>query len=258
MFTLNFILAITTGDWINIVIASVAFLTAIITLFTINEMRKQRIHSYHPDLNMANFSFYVYKGDFDEEFKTVSLYSYRDKQDENSPIKGYNELTININNIGFGVAKDIKWRWNFDLEKAKEAICNNDIVSWKKKEDFLCIDSKDLNIEWIYDIEEENIGSSFNFILPYSNENRQTEIIIPSYFIDMYWLYMVIELLIRKKEIIKIDFPSLELYLNYTDIHAKKLEKIFFINLKFDFLAAPSEESRQLAKFRFEITEKDK
>ena len=71
---------ITTADWINIVIASITLLTAIIALLTINEMRKQRIHSYFPDINMVNFSFYVYKGDFDEENKSVYLYSYKNKK----------------------------------------------------------------------------------------------------------------------------------------------------------------------------------
>jgi hypothetical protein len=255
---LSCILTITTADWINIIIASVAFIAAIIALLTVNEIRKQRIHSYHPDINMANFSFYVYKGDFDDEIKTVFLYSYKTKKEEKTPINGFNELTIDINNIGFGVAKDVSWHWRFDLNHAEKALSNNDIVWWRKKDDFLSIDSKELNVEWTYDIDEYNQGGSFNFILPYSNENRKNEIVIPSYFIDMYWLYMVTELILKSPKAVNIDFPPIELHVSYTDIHSEILSKVFFVNLQFDFLTAPSENSNELAKFRFEITEKNK
>ena len=135
---------------------------------------------------MANFSFYVYKGDFDEENKSVYLYSYKNKKKENSKMGGFNELKIGINNIGFGVAKNVRWNWNFDFEKAKKIICNDENVKWEKNEDFIIIDCFPQNVEWAFDIEEHNIGGSFNFILPYGNENRETEIVIPDYFINLY------------------------------------------------------------------------
>ncbi|MFT6066608.1 MAG: hypothetical protein ACJAQX_002501 [Polaribacter sp.] len=72
---------ITTADWINIIIASITLLTAIIALLTINEMSKQRVHSYFPDINMANFSFYVYKQDYDDkEIKLIELYHYKKRK----------------------------------------------------------------------------------------------------------------------------------------------------------------------------------
>ena len=248
---------ITTADWINIVIASITLLTAIIALLTINEIRKQRVHSYFPDINMVNFSFYVYKGDFDEENKSVYLYSYKNKKKENSKIGGFNELKIGINNIGFGVAKNVRWNWNFDFEKAKKIICNDENVKWEKNEDFIIIDCFPQNVEWAFDIEEDNIGGSFNFILPYGNENRETEIVIPDYFINLYWLYMVNQ--ISGKELTKSIqdfFPLLELNVKYTDIHSNELSKTFLIEIRFDMIASPKEDTKELAKFRFEISEK--
>lgn len=247
---------ITTADWINIFIASITLLTAFIALFTINEMRKQRIHSYFPDINMANFSFYVYKGDYDEEIKSIYLYSFKDKKEENSKIDGYNELKIGINNIGFGVAKNVRWNWDFDVEKAKESICKDDSIVWETSQDFLSIDSSSLNIEWAFDINEDNIGGNFNFILPYASENRETEITIPDYFIHLYWLYMVNQLNIKKLKSIQDHFPPLELNVKYTDIHSNELIKTFLIDLNFHMIAAPNEDTKELAKFRIEISEK--
>lgn len=248
---------ITIADWINIFIACITLLTAIIALLTINEMRKQRVHSYFPDINMADFTFYVYKADFNEHINSIYLYSYKQKREENSKIDGFNELKIGINNIGFGVAKNVRWQWNFEIEKAQKILTKNKTIIWGTNEEFITIDSKPLNIEWGFDIIEDNIGGNFNFILPYGNENRETEIVIPEYFINLYWLYMTTQ--ITSKEIpksIKDDFPQLELNVKYTDIHSNELEKTFYLELKFDMLSPPQKSTNQLAILRFEIIEK--
>ena len=253
---MNLLVNITTADWINIIIASITLLTAIIALLTINEMRKQRVHSYFPDINMANFSFYVYKGDYDDEINSIYLYYYKKRKKKKEKIDGFNELKIGINNIGFGVAKNVSWTWNFDIEQAKKIICQDKSVKWEKKEDFIIIDSKKANIEWAFDIYEDSIGGNFNFILPYSNENRKTEIVIPYYFINLYWLYMVNQIGKKGPKSMKDYFPYLELNVKYTDIHSNELEKTFLIEINFDMIAAVRENTKELAKFRFEISEK--
>ncbi len=253
---MNILLNITTGDWINIVIASITLLTAIIALLTINEMRKQRVHSYFPDINMANFSFYVYKADYDDEIKSIFLYYFKHRKEENEKIDGFNELKIGINNIGFGVAKNVRWDWKFDLTQAQKVICKDKSVTWGKDDDFLSIESKKINVEWAFNIDEDNMGGSFNFILPYSNENRETEIVIPDYFISLYWLYMVNQIGTDTPKSIDDYFPQLELNVKYTDIHSNEQEKTFLIELHFDMIASVRENVKELAKFRFEISEK--
>ena len=51
------------------------------------------------------------------------------------------------------------------------------------------------------------------------------------------------------------NFPFLKLNVQYTDIHFNELSKTFLIEIKFDMIATPKEETKELAKFRFEITE---
>lgn len=250
---------ITTADWINIIIASITLLTAIIALLTINEMRKQRVHSYFPDINLADFSFYVYKADFSDEIKSIYLYSFKQRKEENSKIDGFNELKTGINNIGFGVAKNVRWSWDFNIEKAQEIIIKDENVVWGNNDDFITIDSISQNIEWAFNIDEDNIGGKFNFILPYGNENKENEIVIPDYFIYLYWLYMVNQISnVNEHNIpksIEDNFPLLKLNVKYTDIHFNELSKTFLIEIKFDMIATPKEETKELAKFRFEITE---
>jgi hypothetical protein len=94
--------------------------------------------------------------------------------------------------------------------------------------------------------------------LPYGNENRETEIVIPDYFINLYWLYLVNQITRKEDKSIEDFFPKLELIVNYTDIHSNELSKIFLLEIKFDMIATPKEETKELAKFRFEISEKNK
>ena len=51
-------------------------------------------------------------------------------------------------------------------------------------------------------------------------------------------------------------FPLLELNVKYTDIHSNELSKTFLIEIRFDMIASPKEDTKELAKFRFEISEK--
>lgn len=219
-------------------------------------MRKQRIHSYFPDLNMANFSFYVYQGDLVDEFSSVYLYFFKNKRDESLKFSGFNELKIGINNIGFGVAKNVQWGWNFDFKLAKKVLCRNKSVKWKKNENTLLIDSNTLDIKWTFNMDEEHLGGYYNFILPYSNENRETEITIPSYYINLYWLYMATQINVKEISYFEDDFTPLELNVTYTDIHLNRLKKTFLVYLKFDFIGLPGEKNKELAKLRFVIKEK--
>lgn len=205
---------------------------------------------------MANFTFYVYKGDDNDEIDSIYLYSYKNRKEDNEKIDGFNELKIGINNIGFGVAKNVRWKWNFDLNQAQNVICKEKGVKWKKDDDFLVIDSKKAKVKWAFDIEEDNVGGNFNFILPFGNENRETEIVIPDYFINLYWLYMVNQLGKKVPKSLKDYFPPLELNVKYTDIHSNELEKEFLIEIRFDMIAAVREKTKELAIFRFEISEK--
>ena len=120
------ILLFSTSDTISLITAIAALITAIVTLITINEVRKQRQHSYLPDLDIANIDFYVYRYDNDEKNDEhedfIYLYYTKDKLDENAKISGFNELLLDLSNTGYGAAKEVTWKWSFDFISAKEVI----------------------------------------------------------------------------------------------------------------------------------------
>jgi hypothetical protein len=256
---LQILTVITTPDLINSVTAFAALITAIIALITINEIRKQREHSYHPDINIANFEFYVYRFDKEdteegEEEQTYLYYSKISLNEEDKKI-GYNELTIDINNIGFGVAKEVSWDWYFDFDKAKEAIeFKEEGFIFQINDGDLHVVIPSLKVDWYYSIGEENSGDYFNFILPYSIENRKNSIGIPSYFTDLYWIYKSKDIVI-KSSTNKIEYPPLKLSISYTNIHGKKTNKIFLVFLSYHFIANPMIENSELGNFEFKIIE---
>ena len=259
----TFLTLLTIADWINSITAIAALLTAIVTFVTVKEIKKQREHSYHPDINLANIEFYVYRYDYEKEVEedeptdnTLSLYFSKQRLSETEIKNGYNELTIEINNIGLGVAKHVYWDWEVNFKEIESLIRTDKepFIVWNKNEDDLLISSEKLNVDWSYFISEENFRDYFNFILPYSIENRKNEIRIPSSYIDLYWLYKAKEFIEEKHEIENI-FPPLRLNVKYTNIHGKEIKKIFLLFIRWNFMGNPILEQSEMAKFRFEILE---
>lgn len=248
----------TTADWINTISAVSALLTAIVTLITVREIKKQREHSYHPDINIANLEFYVYKYDKDEqnEEDQFSLYYSTEKMQETDIKKGYNELRIDISNIGLAVAKQVKWSWFVDFTEIKNVLesPNNPLINYVFNENELSINCEKLDVDWFYLVDDENFGDYFNFILPYSIENRKNTIRIPPSFLDLYWLYKAKEILVDN-HFSDVQYPPLQLHVQYTNMHGKEIEKTFLLYMAWSFMSNPLLLQNDLAKFRIEIIE---
>jgi hypothetical protein len=250
--------SITITDIISSVAAIAALITAYVTYLTVKEIKKQREHSYHPDINVSNFGFFLYRCEDADEENPEALYLYYSKRklETTEPKTGYNDLKIDIHNIGFGVAKLVTYDWKFDFERAKEELQRvNKSCEFEIGDDYISVDFKEFDISWTYDTNEENQCDFINFILPYSVENRNNEIKIPSYFVDLFYLYMTAGT-VNDEYYDQDDFPPLQLSMNYRNIHGKKVKKEFQLYLKFDFFASPINCRSDIAKFKFEILEK--
>ncbi len=254
------IIVLTSSDWVNTITASAALITAFIALKTVIEIRKQREHSYHPDINIANFEFYVYKYE-NEEYEdeepddTTYLYYSKSQLDENKPITGYNELVFDMNNIGFGVAKEVTWHWSFDFIGAKNAIrLSKDEFEFDAKDTQFFIKYPKFKVDWIISVGEDNASDYFNFILPYSIENRKNEIRLPNYFMQLYWLFKVKDMMVERLGEDE-RFPPLKLNVYYKDMDGKKISKTFYFFLAYSFVSNPAYAKKELGKFRFEIVE---
>lgn len=252
------LLSLTISEWIDSIATIAALITAVITFFTVVEVRRQRENSYHPEVNIANFQFYVYRYDkeLDADDDNIYLYYSKSKLLSSTSIQGYNELAIEINNIGLGVAKRLFWSWEVDIyELCRSLECEDEkLVRWIIDSGDLNVIIDRLNIHWIYPLGEVNEGGYFNFILPYSIENRKNEIVLPSYFLDLFWIYKIKSFLCRVDNEMK-EYPPIKLHLSYTDMHGKEIYKTFLIHLGYNFIASPFVEQSELGLFRVVVLE---
>ncbi|WP_294967207.1 hypothetical protein, partial [Sulfurimonas sp.] len=101
------------------------FISALIAIFTLNEVKKQRLSLYQPDILIKSFVVSISKNPFllgkDEliEYKVSNWndYSNKDCQKEYEVYPRYK-----VENLGLGIAKNIKCEWQFDTKKAIKLI----------------------------------------------------------------------------------------------------------------------------------------
>ena len=99
----------------NIVQIFVALISAgvgLLIYLTLSEMQKQRRSSYKPELIIKDTFFYI-----DLNLDNPIYASWRNKEERESglSIDDY-DLLIELKNIGFGIAKNIKCEWEFDIK----------------------------------------------------------------------------------------------------------------------------------------------
>jgi len=95
--------------WTNIITSGAtigALISSLVALFTLREMRAQRVHSYKPEIAIPEVCF-----NYTNEFPNyIRIWTTDDKE----PLK------LKIHNIGRGVAKNIKFEWEYDIVKMIE------------------------------------------------------------------------------------------------------------------------------------------
>lgn len=195
-------------QWIPLVSGLAAVITALVTLFTVLEMRKQRISSYLPDLFFPNTRLYVYR-DGSGSFFCSSEEGLSDSSQRN-------EVYLEILNIGLGAAREIVLEWDCDIDAFVNLIGQ-------------------LDVDGISKIEHQNgiltIGNKINFIfnqarreithvVPMPIEPKPRRVRIPGFYLELYSLYIFHAFFEKEEEgFVSIeDPPPLKLSLTYKDI----------------------------------------
>ncbi|MBE3654965.1 hypothetical protein [Vibrio navarrensis] len=102
------------NDWIALVSSVGTFLSSIFVLVTLFELRKQRKQSYLPDFAVPDVCF-----NYNNSAQThIKMWSMDDG----------NMLSLKVINIGKGVAKDIKFTWEYDMHDMFEKFHELDFV----------------------------------------------------------------------------------------------------------------------------------
>ena len=214
--------------------AFAALLTSIITMFTVKEMKKQRLVSHLPIIKV--------------------LGSYAEVEINKSKNWLWESEKLNINNFGKGVALDVKVQWEVKL---------NDIITLLQKYDPHNIKGFSLEKNFL------KLENSFHAIkiqseklFPAIPENTHTsnEIKIPSYLTAAFGTYINEAVLNRPKESKSQsydldDFPSVNIKVSYLDLNNNEYEKNFCLSISISSVANSSDNKNGNADVGFSISE---
>lgn len=110
---------------------AVSAITALLSFlglaFTLREMKKQRIHTYIPVLVITNPHFIISNNS--QGIPSIWKHDIEEKADE------YNIwYELNLNNIGFGTANEVKVEWIIDIDKLNKNINEVDSENYYVKQ----------------------------------------------------------------------------------------------------------------------------
>lgn len=231
-----------------IILASIGtFVSAMIAVFTLFEVKKQRLSLYLPDILIKSFTVSISKSPLFKEKEELIQYK---TSDFNNYSNDYNNIEFEVSakyrvdNVGFGVAKNLICQWQFDTKKAIkviEKILPSDFnISWHK----------DLNIYFLDNLKNEDFHYSANanidkqgidYITPISVQKHFHLHTIPEVIIFCHYLFLIYKNNLTEKsgenfnvfEFYDYKFPMPTLRIKYKDINGKKHKR----NYKFKLTA---------------------
>jgi hypothetical protein len=216
------------------------FFGALIILFTLLEIAKQRKSTYRPDLVFGRNEFYIYGND---STKTTDIWSPIKLTKADRGKNHNDQLPLRLFNIGMGTAKNITAKWEFDIKecinKIKELDGEKKYTIELKESDYLEVSYSHRQIFF----PRMTMMDSIDYILPAHVENEPYKLRIP-------YLYLVLTSIIFTlsfKKGLNSSFPShhgLKVALNYLDIGNNEHKKEFLIETQpFSFSQSADAES---------------
>jgi hypothetical protein len=220
------------------------FLSALIAIFTLNEVKKQRLTLYKPEILIKSFAVSISKNPLHKEIDELILYKVAD----------FNDYSINFNsidfevspkykveNLGFGIAKNVKCEWKFKTEKAISLIekIMPDSYELKRHNNLNTFYLSNLNDEEFYYSTNANISrDNIDYISPINVQKHFHYHVIPEIIIFTHYLYFIFKsnLIEKTAENFNIfefnnQLPKPTLVIEYKDLNGKKYKNEFNFNV---------------------------
>jgi hypothetical protein len=212
------------------------FISALIAIFTLGEVKKQRLSLYKPDILLKSFIVSISKSPLQKEDEELIEYRVSDFNDY-SKNHNQNQFEVSakykVDNLGFGVAKNIKCQWQFDTKKDIKMIEN----LLPKQYQFHWHES--LNLYFLDKVGNENFHYSafgdislqeIDYISPISVQKHNHYHTIPGIIIFAHYLFLIFKNNLIGKEcenfhLFKFSdfkFPNPILKLEFRDLNGKK------------------------------------
>lgn len=203
------------NEWMTLISSIGALLTAIVALLTLFELFKQRKSSYKPDLCILKNHFDIKGPGLGEANLALNWSEY--SANEDTKILG---IYLTLVNIGFGAAKNIEAKWNFDsdflIKEINKLAQQYYMALYIEKEDnYISIKSKQSSI---HTVSSELNSYSFEYLLPHTNDQIAKNLSLPYSYTLLIGAYLSLRSKEKGLSIQLIDLPKLELSLRYFDI----------------------------------------
>jgi len=210
--------SITLDRLISLIAILLTFLTTILIYRTLREMQNQRKSSYRPEVGFVS-KYYFYE--FDKELKIKK--GYEESYYSNLNKKYAEELNIQIFNLGFASAKEVKIHWEIDVKKLKRFFLDNQIkdtsINIIEKESTIKISINDKNFNFF-----KPIDMLLAYLLPVTVKHKTREVQVPDFYNFLFTVYTkyIFEFGDDPKK-----FPSLKMKCEYLNIDNDKTTKYF-------------------------------
>jgi hypothetical protein len=211
------------ADWISLFSSVGTFFGSVFVLVTLFEMKRQRKQSYMPELVIPDVCF-----NYSNDYATYSeIWSKDDK----------NFLSLDVHNIGLWAAKDISFKWSYDIH---DMIGQFYRLSSEEKGD-LEIDSDQGRL--IYKCNGVILAGSslsidnshFDFLLPCKDELNHLSLPLPNSYITIctaIYKHASFEEVFDGQQF-ECSLSPIELLVTYKDVGEGLLKKKFKVEIKF-------------------------
>ncbi len=255
-------------DIVLIVSGIGTFVSALVAMFTVLEIKKQRTSSYKPELILDSFVSFFFADNFLSEDDNLRYQTTKYLEINQKPLKEADKhisMHYLLQNIGFGTAKYIKGYWSFDYIKASKVLrkyVGEDFVVENDQSGFSIRNEK--TDFWLFFSKSNLEKDTIDFILPESQGENGKGQNIPSIITQVFTYYIVFKYKIKvgvNEEHCYEEFeelPKPNFKVTYKDFNNKKHTKIFGLSFKYagNYFESPKQEKNDCGIFYIDVIEK--
>ncbi len=222
------------------------FISSLIAIFTLKEVIKQRLSLYKPDILLKTFSVTISKSPLQrepEELLSYKVCNFNDYSINDNNTKFENSAKYKVENLGLGVAKNIKCEWQFNTKKAIKEI--EKIMTLNYSLSY----HKNLNLYFLVNLRDDefhyssfaNINKqSIDYISPINIQQHYHYHTIPEIIIFTHYLFLLfkknlVEMTGENFHIFSFEdykFPEPILKIEYRDLNNKKHSNKYIFKLQ--------------------------
>lgn len=220
------------------------FIYAIIALYTLREVKKQRLSMYKPELFLKSFciipTFNPLSNKNREELLEYKLTNYNDYSESTNKAEPNISPLYKLENIGFGVAKDVKCEWEFDYKKAINKIqeyISDDYELYFQSFFYGIRKKNDDEFHRSATILEKGETQNIDYIPPIHIANHHHKHVIPSIILFSHIYYLIFKHNLIAQTYSRfdgedyVDFPKVKLKLTYKDVNNKVYKKKYCLSI---------------------------